>query len=530
LLVEWHPWHREFLRNLEDLFRTTPVSARSSSVPGVFWRDVFVARGLPWRRFAQSTLYHAIALTALVAWTRYVTIPAPSVKLTPFHRSDVVYYSREEYLPPLDTGGAHAAAREKADPAYTRQPIISVPPEADNRSQTIVTPPKVKLQQEVPLPNVVAWSQPNIPVQAAPERVPGELKLRSLPTPVIAPPPEVNAIEARRMSLPGPAAVAPPPVVTDTLRRTGDIAMERSEVIAPAPKLPMAESRSLAAAPLRGEEARAVPPPPTLSTNEAGRPGGQLIALNVRPAAPNVPVTPPSGNRRGTFAATPQGRPEGSGAPEELSKATAAASAGVGEKKAGAIPPGLRVGSAPESGTTSTMSSNGHGRNRARDAGLMADATPPRVGAARPNARELPEENETPLERQIFHDRKFYALTVNLPNLNSTGGSWVIHFAEAQDKSGGALSAPVPTQSVDPAYPAELMKQNVEGTVTLYAVIGSDGQVSGVRVLEGVDDRLDRYAVVALSHWRFRPATRNGTAVPLEAVVMIPFRASRRAF
>ena len=55
----------------------------------------------------------------------------------------------------------------------------------------------------------------------------------------------------------------------------------------------------------------------------------------------------------------------------------------------------------------------------------------------------------------------------------------------------------------------------------------ADGSVGEVRVLRGVDDRLDAYARAALTHWRFQPATKNGNAVDLEAVVAIPFRVSR---
>jgi TonB family protein len=474
------------------------------------------------------------------------------VKPAAFHVADVVYYSPEEYLPPLDTGGAHVAAPEKGDPAYAKQPIISVPPEADNRSQTVVAPPKVKLPRELALPNVVAWPQANIPVQAAPERIPGELKLRSMPMAVIAPPPEVQSLDRRRISLPTqdvvapapqveigsnrkpstltPAVVAPPPVVTATTRRMGDINIGRSEVVPPAPKLPVAEQRSVAAAMTGGggSGAAVVPPPPAVPTDATGRSAGQLIALNLHPAPPTTTVDPPGGNRRGEFAATPEGKPAGTGTPEVISAGTSSNS-GRG-KDAGAAPPGLFVGSAPEKSGSSTVGGNGHGGNGDGNGRLMADATPPRVAASRPSARELPEQNESPLERQIFQDRKFYAMTVNLPNLNSAGGSWVIHFAEAEGKEAGDLSAPVPTQSVDPAYPAALMKQNVEGMVMLYAVIGIDGGVSGIRVLQSADDRLDHYAVVALSRWRFHPATKNGNAVPLEAVVMIPFRASRRSF
>jgi protein TonB len=73
-----------------------------------------------------------------------------------------------------------------------------------------------------------------------------------------------------------------------------------------------------------------------------------------------------------------------------------------------------------------------------------------------------------------------------------------------------------------------LMRQNVQGIVMLSAVIRSDGSVGEVRILRGVDDRLDVYASAALSRWRFRPATRNGDPVAIQTVVMIPFRPMRK--
>ena len=91
-----------------------------------------------------------------------------------FDRSDVVYYDAPEYLPPLNTGGAKPQAPRKGDPAYAAQPILSVPPEADNRKQTIVAPPQVKLDHDVPLPNVVEWSRtvPSVPLSATSESIP----------------------------------------------------------------------------------------------------------------------------------------------------------------------------------------------------------------------------------------------------------------------------------------------------------------------------------------------------------------------
>jgi protein TonB len=71
------------------------------------------------------------------------------------------------------------------------------------------------------------------------------------------------------------------------------------------------------------------------------------------------------------------------------------------------------------------------------------------------------------------------------------------------------------------------MRDGYEGTVVLYAVIHKDGTVGEVRILRGVQGRLDESAKLALSRWKFRPGTKNGQAVDLEAVVQIPFKASR---
>jgi TonB family protein len=132
------------------------------------------------------------------------------------------------------------------------------------------------------------------------------------------------------------------------------------------------------------------------------------------------------------------------------------------------------------------------------------------------------------LDQRIFRGRKYYTMALNKPNLTSAGGSWIFRFAE---RGGGAkpgeVTAPIPVREVDAAYPADLIRDNVQGVVILYAVIRADGSVAEVKVLEGFDDRLDENARKALSSWQFVPGTRNGNPVDLEAVVRIPFRSKR---
>jgi TonB family protein len=151
------------------------------------------------------------------------------------------------------------------------------------------------------------------------------------------------------------------------------------------------------------------------------------------------------------------------------------------------------------------------------------------VGRARPSPTTLNAPSR--IEEKVFGGRRYYSMTLNMPNLTSAGGSWIIRFAvlnETTEK--GDVVAPQAMVKVDPAYPAELMRDRVEGTVTLYAVIFKDGTVGGVKVLRGVDDKLDESARVALAKWKFHPATKNGSAVDLETVVQIPFVVKKMPF
>ena len=151
---------------------------------------------------------------------------------------------------------------------------------------------------------------------------------------------------------------------------------------------------------------------------------------------------------------------------------------------------------------------------------------PPNFAALPPGAK--PE--------QVFNSKKIYTLYVNMPNLNSTVGSWVLNFSELRSSgdsshlSGTALASPIPTKKVDPKYPPTLANDHVEGEIVLYAVIRRDGSVDSIQLVHGLDQQLDSNSMSALAQWTFRPATRplNGQDQPieLEAIIHIPFHAT----
>jgi TonB family protein len=545
LLTVPEPRSRIFLQNLRDLFRQPEPTPSLESSPAAFWPDVFVDRGLPWRRFWQSGAYHLLALALIWAGSRFLALQPHSVARPAFTHDDVVYYAPSEYLPPLDTRRSHTSHARKADPEYSAQSIISVPPEANNRSQTIVAPPNIKLQHDVPSPNLVSLLEkmpgnPRMPVRPAPVVSAAEISrlVPRMERPVIAPPPDLHADRQKTVSTPQSDVIAPPPAVeTSSARRLGDLNIGHSSVIAPAPQLSLDEQRAApgrSSTSLRSRSPQIVAPPPSLAASGRSRSGSGAgtLALNLHPAV-GAPPDPAAGNRRGSFAATPEGHHGASGAPGTTAGNGKTAATGSG-KNSGNLPSGLYVGDA------AAKSSSANSVNPR----LLASARSPHTESAlQPTNNKLSD-----VERAIFGDRKYYSLSLNMPNLNSAGGSWIIRFAALQkdsppsttssraaandspadassqgDPSSADLSAPVATRKVDPAYPLELMHQNVGGTVILYGVIRTDGTVGSVRVLRGVDDRLAQFASAAIAKWKFQPATRNGTPVDVEATFWIPF-------
>ena len=548
LLVELPSWREAFLGNLRDLVfpRDLPPLKLSSS-PAPFWPDVFVKRELPWNRFAQSGASHVVAFALLIGVARFFAMQPQVVARPAFDHSKVIYYQASEYLPPIDTRIAHAEHARKADPVLARQPIISVPPEADNRSQTIVTPPKVKLKRDVALPNLLAWSdkteKPRLAIPPVPLTPAAEIT-RIAPRmehSVVIPPPDASHLTHLPLKN-SPAlqasVVAPPPSVdAASVRPLGDLNIGRSAVIAPAPQLSLAEQRADSrsrSAPGAGYIPNVVAPPPS---GESFGARGRVIALNLRPAVV-APANPPAGNRRGAFAATPEGHAGATGSPGAASGSNSKENAG-GSSRHGTsdVPAGLYVGSAaakPSSVAGDSKSASANSVNPKLIAGLR----PPR--ATDIPSRSMQPETATRLseeEQQVFGSRRFYSVTLNMPNLNSAGGSWVVHFAELNhesnnhdsnnhDSAAADLSQPMATRKVDPGYPLQLMRENVSGTVILYAVIHANGTVGNVRVLRGVDDRLDQSASRAVAQWQFQPALKKGSPVDVEATFQIPFKPS----
>jgi len=87
-----------------------------------------------------------------------------------------------------------------------------------------------------------------------------------------------------------------------------------------------------------------------------------------------------------------------------------------------------------------------------------------------------------------------------------------------------AVRDPRYAANFQPPYPSRLLRLDVEGTATVRVLIGPDGHVSKVEVVSATDPEFGRATErQALSKWRFKPATRDGTPVPSWQTLTVRF-------
>jgi TonB family protein len=501
--IDWEsPW-REFCSSVSGFFFGPRASEdREPGSTSELRVDWVGGRNSLWA-FAVSSVWHVIAV-ALLVLPIWRFLPAPEHNLAPVQLE--VNWSPQQDLPPIHLTPKLPAFVRKSPPApklasqaildpngadafHPRQTILSIPVQLTHPTQTLIEPaaPMAAPNIEARLPNVVEWAARTPKVQLVQSAAPPRLRER-----------EWNAVApdvANPESNSGPLDLAPS--TTPALRP-------------PIPAMVATAPRSR-----RPERAPGATAPELAGANgDAGL--RNVIALSSSPAPP-APVTIPEGNLAARVAISPAGtRPgtpggKGSGMPDGKR----------GRDGSGSLPAAVDI------------SAGGLAANHPRTPlNLTPNAPLPehplRTGPA--NVAAL-KPNEPP--EALLYGKEVHTLDINLPNVTSVSGSWILNFAQL-DQGGspfnrpkGVLSGPVPVIKVDPKYPPELINEHVEGEVVLYAIVRANGSVDAIQVVRKVDPRLDLYAVQAFARWKFRPATRDGLPVDVEAVVHIPFKYRR---
>ncbi len=71
-------------------------------------------------------------------------------------------------------------------------------------------------------------------------------------------------------------------------------------------------------------------------------------------------------------------------------------------------------------------------------------------------------------------------------------------------------------------YPSQAREQKIQGRVVATMLVSESGDVETVKVFKA-DEILSQSAAETIKQWKFKPVTRNGTAVPVVAKVTFDF-------
>jgi len=402
-----------------------------------------------------------------------------------------------------------------ADAFHPRQRIFTDPVHPTHPRQTLINPkaPPVPPKLLPNLPNIVQFEQVVGPAKPR-LQISEEMLKKSRPN------------EKRQAT----TTAAPPVNIPNMEQQAAEMNLP-SEQSGPArPKLELSAGAAprVAQKTKSGDSVSAPDVGATQLTAANGAPNA-LIALSGNPAPP-APVQPPQGNLAARVSISPEGKQPGAPAGTANGAANSAAAANSGNG-AGKSAVGISISggnpSANAAGAGAKMSAPARKlMTRPEPKGESEDVAertgPPDFASLPPGAK--PE--------SVFAYKKVYTLNVNMPNLNSATGSWILNFSELHSDTENRrysqrnveLSGPVPLQKVDPKYPPTLITERVSGEVILYAVIRRDGSVDSIQLVRGIDQQLDANAIKALRQWKFRPGAKQGTPVELEAIVHIPFR------
>jgi TonB family protein len=91
-------------------------------------------------------------------------------------------------------------------------------------------------------------------------------------------------------------------------------------------------------------------------------------------------------------------------------------------------------------------------------------------------------------------------------------------------KIGAGIVPPKPTYAPDPEYTDAARKARRQGTVKLWAVIGTDGTPHNIKVMNCLGYGLEQESVKAVSTWKLEPARKNGQLIAVQLYITVSFR------
>lgn len=87
-------------------------------------------------------------------------------------------------------------------------------------------------------------------------------------------------------------------------------------------------------------------------------------------------------------------------------------------------------------------------------------------------------------------------------------------------------SAMLERRPVRMEYPAEARERHIQGSVLFRAIIGQDGSVTGLSVLQASDTLFVPVATASVQSWQYRPYLLNGKPIAVDTKIRVEFSLS----
>jgi hypothetical protein len=430
--------------------------------------------------------------------------------------------------------------------------IVSKPVRPDNNRQTIyqpATPPELHIDMELKLPNVVGGNAPNIPKPQVHFNPKDSKPLEAHRTATKATAPTLAATNAAMPTSLPDATVARPHLAVP-LNESRPL---QAQVVIGQATAPALSAANVPAATSLGDAYRAgqptAPAEPsqgdssgrgTASSNSAMQTAGDgsgVVVIGVDPAEAGALVNLPPGNRWGDFSIAPGGgQPGAVGGSENGMPGAGSSLSGAGGDRSPGVGKGYTGGGGGNSGSPGSVSISGgvggSGENML-DAAIVRDmvfAVPSTV-ILRKNALVV---SAGPIggggldAYGALHCGKIYTVFLAMP-----GKSWTLQYcqsghvaAPAQTRSGvihmeqGLVPPDVESRFDFKRLPVPFEKKNKP--IVLQGVIQDDGTVADLKIYQSIVPQMDEAARVAFSHFKFKPALKDGKPVAVDILVGIP--------
>jgi TonB family protein len=535
LEIAWDSFHQNFFSGLAVFFKPAKLS-KELAADNIF-QDCYIKGRIPRVAMVAAVLLHVFVF--MLPWS---LVPVAGHSNPELENAEVTWSGPINDFPLLEIKREKAKLQPKgevnkplpaegADAFHPRQRIYTDPSRPTHPRQTLIHPaaPADAPKFLPEMPNIVQLEN-----TSAPARPHMEISDKTL-----------AKLRPRMTTKTTTTAALPTLDVPNVEQRTAEVSLA---VQPDAPAKPKLEINATSAPHVaeRKESGENAPTPDMASpaVSNPGNASSTFIALAATPG-PVAPVATPQGNLAARVAISPDGRVPGvpGGAKNSAAGGTGGEESGSnGAAGAGKNSVGISISGGNPKPNTTASGLGGSGRlviprnstaamMKRGDAGAVHEDAMERSGP--PNFAALPPGANPEL---IFSSKRVYSMNVNMPNLNSATGSWIIHFSELHfgnpgndpAHSSAELSAPEPLRKVDPKYPQDLILQHVEGQIVLYAVIRKTGKVDSIQVVRSLDPELDANSVSAFAEWKFQPASKDSQPVDLEAIVYIPFHAPPR--